>query len=398
MIAFSPAPRSHTWLLVFSLVLSLLATPARAAAPRSDGSETLRPAAPPPGVSAAAAVVLDWNTGRLLYGKNPHQRRAPASTTKIMTALLALETGRLNDRVAISRQAAATPGSSMGLRAGDQYSLEEMLYGLLLPSGNDAAVAIAEHIAGSVEGFVGLMNARATQLGLEDTQFVNPHGLTAPGHRSSAYDLALLTRHALSNPTFAELVRFKRFQACEEEGRVRELYNTNQLLWQYRWADGVKTGTTSVAGRCLVSSATQGAQRLIAVVLRSGDRFGEAQRLLEWGFDNFAFLTPAYRDQRVGEVPVAGGMAPAVGVAPENDLQTVVPRDRLRDFRLVINLAPRTLAPVVPGTALGTMAVTLDGQVLARTRLVAAGPVAARTLLRLLLRGIGSLFRQVAPY
>lgn len=374
-----PFPSAKLILMVLMVGVQLALLPSGTSAGDSQGDS-------PPQIHAAAAVLVDWTTGEILYEKKAHDRRAPASTTKIMTALLAVELGDLSDEVVISRRAASTPGSSMGLRAGDRYSLREMLYGLMLPSGNDAAVAIAEHIAGSFESFVSLMNARATQLGLMNTHFRNPHGLTAPSHYSSAYDLAILTINALRNPTLAHLVKFARMSVCQDSGREKELYNTNQLLWSYRWADGVKTGTTSVAGRCLVSSATKDEHRLVAVVLRSGDRFGESRRLLDWGFETFALVTLARKDQWFDNVKVQGGMDPSIPVLPAGDLQVVVRRDQLGKFRQIVNLATNLHAPVAQGVVVGHLAATLDGRLLGKVDLVTARAVPRRTPIRLLIR------------
>ncbi|MGB9826330.1 MAG: D-alanyl-D-alanine carboxypeptidase family protein, partial [Desulfofundulus sp.] len=209
----------------------------------------------PPRVTADAAVLMDATTGQVLYAKNAHQPRPPASTTKILTALLAIEGGKLDQVVTVSPGAAAVGESSMHLFPGQHLTLEQLLYGALLRSGNDACVAIAEHIAGSEANFVLLMNQKARQLGARDSHFCNPHGLPARGHLSSAYDLALLTRYALKNPTFKSLVSTRYHGFSTPPWGEYHLHNTNRLLWSYQGADGVKTGTTSEAGMCLVASA-----------------------------------------------------------------------------------------------------------------------------------------------
>lgn len=247
-------------------------------------------APPPPQVEAEAAVLLVAKTRTVLFGKKETMYMYPASTTKIMTALVALEAGSPGDRVAVSRLAAACEGTSLELRCGDIIALQDLLYGMLLVSGNDAATAIAEHIAGSVPEFAALMNAKADQVGAKNTHFSNPHGLPDPiNHYTTAYDLALITAHGLQNPEFARLV-------CTPEHTVRfisrgksrtvTLRNTNLLLKSYRGANGVKTGFTNDAGECLVASARRDGVQLIAVILNSEDRWRDAEKLLDYGFNS----------------------------------------------------------------------------------------------------------------
>jgi len=236
-----------------------------------------------PEVTAQAAIVSDVAAGQVLAEKNAHQRLAPASTTKIATALVALQRGQLEEQVVV-QESALIGGAQMGLSPGQVVTLEELLYGLLLRSGNDAATAIAQHIGGSVDGFVEMMNQEAEALGLTDTHFANPHGLDAPDHYSSAYDLMVIARQALANPTLAEIVSTQ-----EVTFRGRPLSNRNELLGNYPGADGIKTGTTSEAGECLVASATRDGHQVLVVVLGSEDRYGDASILLDYYFDHYAW-------------------------------------------------------------------------------------------------------------
>ncbi len=238
-----------------------------------------------PTVTADAAVLMDARTGKILYDKNAGQRRPPASTTKIMTTLLALEGGEPGQVVTVSHRAASVGEASLYLRAGEKLTLEELLYGAMLRSGNDACVAIAEHIAGTESNFVLLMNQKAKMIGANDTVFKNTNGLPAVGHYSTARDLAVITCYALKNPTFQKIVS-TRGKMIGEQGE-RYLNNTNRLLWSYAWADGVKTGTTNEAGHCLVASARRGDMQLISVVLHSDDRWADSVKLLDYGFDDF---------------------------------------------------------------------------------------------------------------
>jgi len=240
--------------------------------------------AQPPAVTAQAALLADARTGAILFQRNAHQRLAPASTTKLMTALLALERGDLADMVTVPPAALTVGEASMGLVAGETLTLEELLYGLLLVSANDAAQTIAIHIGGSVEGFVALMNARAAGMGLADTHFVNPHGLDASQHFTSAADLLTLTRQALGHADFGRIVAAPQATVA---GRV--LVSTNELLGTYPGADGVKTGTTDAAGQCLVASARWEEGQAIVVLLGSGDRYSDAAALLDFYFQHYGW-------------------------------------------------------------------------------------------------------------
>lgn len=230
-----------------------------------------------PPLSAQAALLADSDTNQVLATLDARQPRPTASTTKIMTALLALERANLADQVLIS-PTALVDGSTMGLAAGEVLSVEDLLWGLLLNSGNDAAAALAEHVAGSEAAFVQLMNQRAAELGMVNTLFANPHGLDAPDHYSSAYDLWLVTQEALKYPLFREMVATPAHLAAG-----RQLLNQNELLGSYPGADGVKTGTTVAAGQNLVGSVSQNGHREIAVILGSQDRYSDAAAL----FDHF---------------------------------------------------------------------------------------------------------------
>ncbi|MDH7500631.1 MAG: D-alanyl-D-alanine carboxypeptidase family protein [candidate division NC10 bacterium] len=239
----------------------------------------------PPQINAASALLIEEGSGRVLLEKNARERRPIASLTKLMTAVIVLERGNLGEVVRVSKRAAATPGASLRLRAGQRIRLRDLLVGLLVRSANDAAVAAAEHVCGSEEEFVRAMNEKARSLGLFDTQFRNCHGLHHPDHYSSAYDLAVLSRYAMSLPFFAECVRNREASIFVGGiGRPRVFKNSNKFLKLYLGADGIKTGYTEVAGRCLVASALRGERRLIAVLLNDEERWRDACELLEYGF------------------------------------------------------------------------------------------------------------------
>jgi serine-type D-Ala-D-Ala carboxypeptidase (penicillin-binding protein 5/6) len=253
------------------------------------------------GVSARSAILIEQESGRVLFEKDAHTKRRIASITKIMTAIVALEIGDLKEKVKASSNAVGVEGSSIYLREGEVLTLEDLLYGLMLRSGNDAAVAIAEHIGGSVEGFAYLMNKKAAELGMEQTVFSNPHGLdTHEEHYSSAKDMAELTAYALQNEDFAQIVAAQKWTApLEGEEWDRVWTNKNKMLQKYPYADGVKTGYTDRARRTLVSSATKDGHQLVAVTLNDGNDWDDHIRMLEYGFDQFTPVTLAEQDERI---------------------------------------------------------------------------------------------------
>lgn len=242
-------------------------------------------------VKAASAILMNGETGAVLFEQNADDPRPPASITKILTALVILERGRLSDAVVVSQEAARTGGYRLGLRQGQKVSLEDLLAAILIRSANDAAVAAAEHVGGGLTGFITLMNAKAEQIGMRQSSFANPHGLDEPGHYTTARDMALLTRVALDEPSFARLVRTREATVTiwrpARRGplpRPRVILTHNKLLGRLEGADGVKTGYTDAAGRCLVASASRDGQRMIAVLLNDPRRWTDAATLLEFGF------------------------------------------------------------------------------------------------------------------
>lgn len=245
-----------------------------------------------PTLNSRAAIILDRNSKTVMFEKNANTRRAMASTTKIMTAIIVLENGNLSDIITVSQKAAGTGGSRLGLKKGDKVSLKDLLYGLMLRSGNDSAVAIAEHIGGSVQGFAEKMNQKAKQLGLVNTKFVTPHGLDDQEHYTTAYELALLTDYALNNKKFAELVNTKSC-SISINGVSRVISNTNELLGNLAGVNGVKTGFTNGAGRCLVTSVIRNNKSLITVVLGADtkkNRTTDSIRLIEYAYQNFEYI------------------------------------------------------------------------------------------------------------
>ncbi|RXZ76904.1 D-alanyl-D-alanine carboxypeptidase [Paenibacillaceae bacterium] len=261
-------------------------------------------AAPKISTNAHASALIDVESGRLLHEENGDERNKIASLTKIMTAIVAIEHGDLADVVKVGKRAAGKEGSSIYLKVGEEMSLGHMLYGLMLRSGNDAATAIAEHVGGSEEGFVHMMNEKAEWLGLQNTHFMNPHGLDHEDHYSSANDMAQLTAYAMRNESFREIVktRVKNVPNPNDEWDYRWT-NKNKMLTMYEGADGVKTGYTKQAFRCLVSSATRDGQQLVAVTLNDGDDWLDHRNLLDFGFEHFPLQDVVQQGQQINGYP-----------------------------------------------------------------------------------------------
>ena len=333
---------------------------------------TALPAAGAVETHAAAAVLMDAGSGRVLYEHSAHEALPIASITKLMTALVALESGHaLDERVTVLPQWTGAEGSSLYLRPGEALTLETLLYGLLLRSGNDAALAVAEYCAGSEEAFVARMNRRAGELGMQDTHFANPSGLDGAGHASSAYDMALLARACLDNDILRDMVST---QSIAREGRV--LTNHNKLLWRYEGCIGLKTGYTQKAGRTLVSAAEREGLTLICVTLNDPDDWADHAALLDWGFAQYRAETVVRAGERVGSVPLAGSLLPACPVAAGETLTAALADGEEIKVRAVWKESPLT-APVAKGERVGELVCTLEGVELARVPLVTAVSVPA---------------------
>ena len=306
-------------------------------------------------VSARRAIVLDAVSGRVLFERAPDERSLIASTTKMMTALVVCERCNVLDRMRIPAEAVGIEGSSMYLREGEILTIQELLYGLMLSSGNDAAVALAICCGGTVEGFVQLMNDKASVLGLADTHFENPNGLDAPGHYSTARDLAVLASYAMENAVFYKTVSTKNVMVGQ-----RYLRNHNKLLWLLEGADGVKTGYTKAAGRTLVSSATRNGRRIIAVTIDASDDWNDHVSLLEEGFSRYQVQKVVAAGDYVGTVEVAGGQGTMVTVyAAQDYFYALAPEETVR---LVLPGLGFVYAPVAAGADAGFAYVTIQGK------------------------------------
>ena len=315
---------------------------------------------------ASSAILMDAESGRVLYEQAPHERRLIASTTKLMTALVAVENcADLDAEVEIEPAWLGAEGSSIYLRAGERITVRGLLYGLLLQSGNDAATAIACHVAGSEEKFVSLMNARAAELGMADTSFANACGLNHEDHYSTAYDMALLARACLQNGTVAAVCATRSATVG-----TRTFVNHNKLLSRYEGCVGMKTGFTEKAGRTLVSAATRDGQTLICVTLNDGDDWNDHARLLDYGFEVFPRETLCAAGAALGTVPVTGSLLPSVTAAAASEGGYPL-RDGER-LTLDVTLADRAEAPVRAGDKLGEAVWSLDGEPVVRVDLVSA--------------------------
>ena len=306
------------------------------------------------GVSASSAILIEAESGRVLYEKNADATRGMASTTKIMTALVALENGDLDSVVKIPRQAVGVEGSSLYLVENEELTLLELLYALMLRSANDAATAIAIHIGGSVDGFSGMMNARAMEMGLKNTHFENPHGLDGDGHYTTAFDLAIITSEALKNETFRKIVSTVSVTLSQNgvSGR-RTVVNHNRLLRTYDGCIGVKTGFTKKCGRCLVSAAERNGVTLIVVTLNAPDDWQDHKRMLDYGFGICQRRKLTFSES--GRATVVGGITDSVGYMSEGEAYVTVPNDAPQ-FRREVELDRFYYAPVRKGDILGRVA------------------------------------------
>lgn len=314
-------------------------------------------------ISAECAILIDAQTGRVLYEKQAEEKSLIASTTKIMTALVICEQTNVLDRVKIPKEAVGIEGSSMYLKEGEVLTVQELLYGLMLQSGNDAAVALAIYCGGTVEGFTELMNDKAHRLGMTQSHFANPNGLDSPGNYSTARDMGILTAYAMQNPIFAQTVSTKTITIGE-----RCLRNHNKLLWQLEGANGVKTGYTKAAGRILISSVTRMGRQLIAVTFNAPDDWQDHKTLIEDGFSRFTVQKLIRQGQTLGQLELAGGQEASVDLIAAEDFSYSLAQGE----RVTISLpeAGFAYAPVAEGQEAGFAHILVDGNAVAKVPLV----------------------------
>ena len=332
-----------------------------------------------PTVHATGAVLMEAETGRVLWGKNEHIPLAMASTTKIMTAVLALESGRINETVVVSAKAAAAPRMKMFLSAGEEIRLGDLLLALMLESANDAAVAIAEHLAGSADAFCKEMTAKAHALGAVNTIFETPNGLDAGSHQSTPYDLALITRYALEVPGFIALTNTPAASFASNK-RGYTMHNKNRLLSEFPGANGVKTGFTNKAGHCFVGAAKQDGMQLISVVLASGwgaagrnQKFADTKEILSFGFANYQFETIITAASHAGRLPVARSRTKSLDYVYAYGARVPLCQSQTESVYVELSVPPSVNAPVAAGETIGTARLFVGTDFIAEIPLEAAG-------------------------
>ncbi len=325
-------------------------------------------------ISAQSGVLYEPVSGRVIFEKNKDEKRGMASTTKIVTAITALENGNLNDIVTVSKKAADVEGSSVWLEEGEKQTLYNLLYGLMLSSGNDAAIAIAEHISEDTEKFALLMNETAQKAGAKNSSFKNPNGLDEEGHFTTAYDLAKITAYAMENEQFREIVKTKKKTIPWENHQWdRTLKNHNKLLTLYEGADGVKTGFTKKCGRCLVSSAVKNGTRLIAVTLNAPNDWDDHTKMLDWGFENLKSIQVVKKDEILSEMFVENGTENTVTLLAEKDIHLPLLKNDKVEVKL--NVTKKIKAPISAGQMLGFAEIYLNEKKVEEVRLVSANNV-----------------------
>lgn len=328
-----------------------------------------------PELTCPSALLMDFATGKILYEKNSHERRPLASVTKIMTMLLtmeAIDSGNLkyDDMVTGSEHAKSMGGSTIFLDAGEQISVSDLLKGVAVASGNDAAVALAEHIAGSEEGFVAMMNQRAQDLGMADTHFVNCNGLDADNHYSSAYDIALMSRELMKHP---DIHNFTTIWMDSLRNGQFTLSNTNKLIRFYEGATGLKTGSTSKAQFCVSATAKRDNMHLIAVIMAaptSTDRVSDASKLLNYGFANFGIQQVVAPGAQMGEITVKKGVKPTTQVIAKDGFDFLTKKTEKVEIEQKINLEPEQRAPVKQGDTAGSVDFFANGEQIGSVPLV----------------------------
>ena len=332
-----------------------------------------------PDVNSRACVVIDRKTNSVLFGKNENSKKKMASTTKIMTATIIIEKCNLSDTIEISKKAAGTGGSRLGLKTGDKITVLDLLYGLMLRSGNDAAVALAEYAGGDINGFAELMNAKALELGLTNTHFETPHGLDSNEHYTTAYELAILSNYALNNPTFAKIVGTKNY-TITINGSPKALSNTNELLGNMEGVYGIKTGFTNGANRCLVTACKRNNIDIICVVLGADTkkfRTIDSIKLINYVFNNFvvydleSFVNKNFEDWKKDNLNtfiINKGLSQDVLLNIENLYISKVPirKDLINSFEMKVECQKYFKAPVKGNSSIGNIVISNSGKEIAK--------------------------------
>lgn len=359
-------------------------------------------------ISSESCVLIDFDTGEVLFEKNSHKQMYPASTTKIMTAILTLENTNLTDKVIIDKQTPFTDGSRMYVKEGEEFTVDQLLHALLIESANDSAVALAKHIAGSTEEFAKLMNKRAKELGALNTNFTNPHGLPDEKHVTTAYDLSMIAKYGMTLPKFKEIVKTIKYQipATEKTPEIRYFRNRNRLLhgigpsnqikykgkWidiKYDIVDGIKTGYTTKAEQCLVSTAFKDNRRVISVVLKTNrpNQYLDSRKLIDYGFDNFKKINVINSGTKLKTIEIENGIEKTLDLLTQDSISKIVPNDTIEsNIKQKIELSSDIKAPITKGEVLGTVSFSLNGEVIGSTNLIAKSSVDEKQLYKIIKR------------
>lgn len=340
-----------------------------------------------PKVAAKGAVLMDMESGRVLWGKNEDEPMTMASTTKIMTAIIALENGKMDDVVTVSKRAASAAEVKMHLQTGETHRLEDLIYAMMLKSYNDAAVAVAEHVGGSVENFCQMMTEKAKEIGAKDTVFASPNGLDSTidfsQHHSTAYDMALITRYALNNEEFVKIINTKEVTIPLKGGSDKSYYipNADKFLNIYEGAFGVKTGYTNKAGQCFVGAVKRNDIKLISVVLASGwgtagkeQKWKDTKSIMDYGFENYEIQTIVDKNTKLNEIiAIEGSKTKKIGVKLGNSMTLVVHKEGTEKVDSDISYTSVLNAPVKEGQKVGEARITVNGQYINSIPLLADG-------------------------
>lgn len=376
----------HKKIVIFFILLLLLAVPEP-----TNSTDNLQLN----NLSSTSACLLDVQTGQVLFSKHPHYKQPPASLTKILTAVVILDEGKLSDKVKVSRNAAYQEGSSIYLEEGEVITLEELLYGILLTSGNDASVAAAEHIADSVKKFAVLMNKKAQEIGAENSNFVNPSGLPHRDHYSTAYDMALIMRYALQLDKFAEITSTKyKTISWENKNWGRGLRNHNKLLWSYDSATGGKTGYTEAAGRCLASSARRNGREVVAVVLDSPRDWLESTTLLDYGLDYFKNKKYISKDEIVHTLHLKDSREKKLSLKAESPVYLTVPRNEKFKIKKKISYNAKLKLPIKKEDKLGRVIIYNGDKIIGETELLAADDMNYDSIFMRLWHKLSAIFKK----
>ncbi|AOY77092.1 D-alanyl-D-alanine carboxypeptidase family protein [Clostridium formicaceticum] len=347
-------------------------------------------------INAKAAILMDASTGTILYEKNIHEALPPASVTKIMTMLLTMEAIEANkitlaDKVVVSERASSMGGTQLYLEPGEVKTVEDLIKGMAIRSANDACVAIGEHLAGSEEGFVEQMNARAKELGMKNTHFVNTNGLPAEGHVTSAYDIALMSRELLKHKEIHKWLTtwMDTVDVGIKNVSTQELVNTNKLIRTYKGANGIKTGSTSEAKYCLSASATRGNTTYIAVILTaptSPIRFSEAAKLLDYGFANYNTVKVVEKGGALGTVAVEKGKNTQANLVAKDDLSILVKKGEESKVKKEMIIPQSVKAPIMQGEKIGEVIVTLEGKEVGKVDIIGEETIESASIIDILTR------------